>query len=116
MMRQPDTTVVYESRVSESLAIQRTRAHFQPARTRTVYDGIECKTEKSEGRNIVQCIIYRGLAGPGRAAFQQPKTINLSIRCILGDIRLWVGDTSTSSCLVYLPRGFESGSRIELGE
>jgi len=25
---------------------------------------------------------------------------NLSIRCILGDIRLWVGDTSTSSCLV----------------
>ena len=26
--------------------------------------------------------------------------INLSIRCIRGDIRLWVGDTSTSSCLV----------------
>ena len=24
----------------------------------------------------------------------------LSIRCILGDIRLWVGDTSTSSCRV----------------
>ena len=27
----------------------------------------------------------------------------LSIRCILGDIRLWVGDTSTSSCRVFLP-------------
>ena len=27
-------------------------------------------------------------------------TISLSIRCILGDIRLWVGDTSTSSCRV----------------
>ena len=29
--------------------------------------------------------------------------INLIIRCILGDIRLWVGDTSTSSCLVWPP-------------
>ena len=29
---------------------------------------------------------------------------SLSIRCILGDKRLWVGDTSTSSCLVSLPR------------
>jgi len=28
---------------------------------------------------------------------------NLSIRCILGDVRLWVGDPSTSSCLVSLP-------------
>jgi len=28
----------------------------------------------------------------------------LSIRCILGDIRLWVGDPSTSSCLVSLPQ------------
>ena len=26
----------------------------------------------------------------------------LSIRCILGDMRLWVGDPSTSSCLVSL--------------
>ena len=25
---------------------------------------------------------------------------NLSTRCILGDIRLWVGDTSTSCCPV----------------
>ena len=28
-----------------------------------------------------------------------------SIRCKLGDIRLWVGDLSTSSCLVSLTRG-----------
>ena len=27
----------------------------------------------------------------------------LSIHCILSDIRLWVGDPSTSSCLVFLP-------------
>ena len=26
--------------------------------------------------------------------------IIMSIRCILGDIRLWIGGTSTSSCLV----------------
>ena len=30
--------------------------------------------------------------------------VYLSIRCILGDIRLWVGHTSTSSCLVFIPR------------
>ena len=30
----------------------------------------------------------------------------LSIRCILGDIRLWVGDPWTSSCLVSLLRRF----------
>ena len=29
---------------------------------------------------------------------------HLSIRCILGDIRLWVRDPSTSSCRVSLPR------------
>ena len=31
-----------------------------------------------------------------------PRCINLNIRCILGDVRLWVGDPSTSSCLVSL--------------
>ena len=31
-----------------------------------------------------------------------------SIRCVLGDIRLWVGDLSTSSCLVFLPTNIES--------
>ena len=29
----------------------------------------------------------------------------LSIRCILGDIRLWVGGPSTHFCLLSLPRG-----------
>jgi hypothetical protein len=28
----------------------------------------------------------------------------LGMRCILGDIRLWVGDPSTSCCLVSQPR------------
>jgi len=32
-------------------------------------------------------------------------SIHLSISCTLGDIRLWVGDPSKSSCPVSLPRG-----------
>ena len=28
----------------------------------------------------------------------------LRIRCILGDVRLWVGDLEMSSCVVSLPR------------
>ena len=30
------------------------------------------------------------------------RTFTLSIRCILDDIRLWLGDPATASCLVYL--------------
>ena len=28
--------------------------------------------------------------------------LHLSIRCVLGDLRLWVGDPLTSSCLVII--------------
>ena len=36
----------------------------------------------------------------------------LSIRCMLGDIRLWVGDPSTSSCRVSLPLAVTWAARI----
>ena len=36
--------------------------------------------------------------------FETPGSVYLSKRRILGDIRLWVGDPSTCSCLVSLPR------------
>ena len=35
---------------------------------------------------------------------EMERSCYLSTRCILGDIRLWVGDPSTSPCLVSLLR------------
>ena len=39
------------------------------------------------------------------AALLQIMTFPLRIHCILGDIRLWVGDPSTPSCIVSLRLG-----------
>ena len=38
-----------------------------------------------------------------QSAAAKPSAYPLSLRCIHGDIRIWVGDPSTSSCLVSLP-------------
>ena len=50
--------------------------------------------------------------GSGLGLRHQVKVLNLSMRCLLGDVRLWVGDPSTSSCIVSLPRGTHLGRSL----
>ena len=48
-----------------------------------------------------------------RAGWNQSRLPNyLSIHCILGDIRLWVGDPSTSCCRLSPPRAHLTHPRI----
>ena len=67
-------------------------------------------------RLIDSCISQLKAQGPSRTCDESKEqeeasprppppvpSLCLSIRCILGDIRLWVGDPSASSCVVSLP-------------